>query len=88
MAVVWEAAVKVSKKISLSILSPPAVTDIIFIKYIDVKIIIMYYKDMKMIFTEGNKMKKNISVIENINRLYDSFFEQEKKIGNYSCEKE
>ena len=28
-------------------------------------------------------MKKNISVIENINRLYDSFFEQEKKIGNY-----
>lgn len=43
----------------------------------------MYYKDMKMIFAEGNKMKKNISVIENINRLYDSFFEQEKKIGNY-----
>lgn len=38
---------------------------------------------MKMIFAEGNKMKKNISVIENINRLYDSFFEQEKKIGNY-----
>ena len=34
VAVVWEAAVKVSKKISLSILSPPAVTDIIFIKYI------------------------------------------------------
>ena len=32
VAVVWEAAVKVSKKISLSILSPPVVTDIIFYK--------------------------------------------------------
>ena len=55
----------------------------IFIKDIDVKMIIAYYKDVKMIFVKGNKMEKNISIIEKINRLYDSFFEQEKKIGNY-----
>lgn len=47
------------------------------------KMIIAYYKDVKIIFAKGNKMEKNISIIEKINRLYDSFFEQEKKIGNY-----
>ena len=52
----------------------------IFIKDIDVKMIIAYYKDVKMIFVKGNKMEKNISIIEKINRLYDSFFEQEKKM--------
>ena len=48
----------------------------IFIKDIDVKMIIACYKDVKMIFVKGNKMEKNISIIEKINRLYDSFFEQ------------